>query len=751
LNTDSGENSFYTLYSDHYAGVLNGGQNITENTPAVICGHYGMWPHSNTNSFKYFNGNTAADGLNTGNNNAVYTATLDGTQTYYQHIAEAADCNGYWKPYRWWDNGNYTPPTGQQLNTDSGENSFYTLYSDHYAGDLFCGENTTENTPAVICGHYGMWPHSNTNSFKYFNGNTAADGLNTGNNNPVYTATFDCSKTGYSHVAEAADCDGYWKPYRYWNTNYISHPAVPVANFTGVPTTGPAPLIVNFTDTTTNTPTSWRWDFGDGNTSTLQNPSHTYEVVGMYDVSLKAVNAGGNYTKVETGYITVTSEEPVADFTGDPLSGTAPLIVAFTDSSTGSPTSWSWSFGDGQTSIEQNPSHTYAAAGTYDVSLTAANAGGNNAMVKERYVTVNSIPTPTPTPDPTCDLTGPDVTFGIDNYTCDGTWYVATCGQNALLNWALTGESTKYKDILATWKWRRNINCPNTGNSYAFDNPGGKDVYLVKIVNHDIDRIVNFDHEIAAELPAGADPLNFDVWRFFNYGELNIQKGVGTPQYPNGGQIPSGGIQCYTTVAIKKVARVYGCGLADYQPVNTFWIDSNNNVVSSQLSTCTQDRTLLKSANSQKLTSLSAASSLNIYNGLSVELKTILNSVKYSHQFATSRLDIDSVNQSMTIYTYDINDEQMMNNLNGTTVANYTIQMVHDTEFETTKEDVITQLAKFKEQPNYQISHISMNTDAFGDTPGYYAEVWVYGLTPENLGLDNTMIDEWTIHVYPAS
>jgi PKD repeat protein len=85
----------------------------------------------------------------------------------------------------------------------------------------------------------------------------------------------------------------------------------------------------------------------------------------------------------------------IPNFTATPLTGTAPLTVTFTDASTGSPTSWSWSFGDGQTSIEKNPSHTYEAVGTYDVSLTAANAGGSNATVKAGYVVVTAAPVQT--------------------------------------------------------------------------------------------------------------------------------------------------------------------------------------------------------------------------------------------------------------------------------------------------------------------------------------------------------------------
>jgi hypothetical protein len=78
-----------------------------------------------------------------------------------------------------------------------------------------------------------------------------------------------------------------------------------------------------------------------------------------------------------------------ANFSGSPTSGTAPLAVNFTDLSSGSPTSWSWNFGDGGTSIVKNPSHTYAAAGSYTVSLTATNACGSDNETKTGYITVS--------------------------------------------------------------------------------------------------------------------------------------------------------------------------------------------------------------------------------------------------------------------------------------------------------------------------------------------------------------------------
>jgi len=180
-------------------------------------------------------------------------------------------------------------------------------------------------------------------------------------------------------------------------TNYItvgSGVVAPVASFTGSPTAGTAPLTVTFTDSSTNTPTSWNWNFGDGNSSTLQNPSHTYSSTGTYTVSLTAINSAGSNTSTRTNYITVGSGvvAPVAAFTGSPTSGAAPLTVIFTDSSTNTPTSWSWNFGDSSSvnATQRNPIHTYASTGTYTVSLTATNAAGSNTSTRPSYITVSS-------------------------------------------------------------------------------------------------------------------------------------------------------------------------------------------------------------------------------------------------------------------------------------------------------------------------------------------------------------------------
>ncbi len=132
----------------------------------------------------------------------------------------------------------------------------------------------------------------------------------------------------------------------------------PGAAFTGDPTSGIAPLTVDFTDESTGEITGWAWNFGDGATSTVQNPSHTYADPGTYSVTLTVTGPGGDNSVTRADYITVSEAAPAAAFTGNPLNGTAPLAVNFTDESTGEMTGCSWDFGDGATSTEHNPSHT---------------------------------------------------------------------------------------------------------------------------------------------------------------------------------------------------------------------------------------------------------------------------------------------------------------------------------------------------------------------------------------------------------
>ncbi|MCX6683861.1 MAG: PKD domain-containing protein, partial [Methanoregula sp.] len=171
--------------------------------------------------------------------------------------------------------------------------------------------------------------------------------------------------------------------------NYISIGMAPNAGFTGEPTTGNAPLTVAFTDHSSGYPTSWNWNFGDGQESVQQNPVHTYWAGGEYTVTLTAANDYGSTSASKPYYVHVMPPL-TAKFTADPKSGIAPLVVKFTDMSTGSPESWTWDFGDGSTSTGPNPVHAFTTAGAFDVTLTVTR--GMNKDSATQTIIVGSVP-----------------------------------------------------------------------------------------------------------------------------------------------------------------------------------------------------------------------------------------------------------------------------------------------------------------------------------------------------------------------
>ncbi|MEQ1894270.1 MAG: PKD domain-containing protein, partial [Planctomycetota bacterium] len=166
----------------------------------------------------------------------------------------------------------------------------------------------------------------------------------------------------------------------------------PVAEFIGAPTGGVAPLLVNFTNQSSGSITTHAWTFGDGGTSSAASPSHTYTAAGTYTVALTETGPGGANTRTRTAYIVVSEPPPVAGFSGTPTSGVAPLAVAFTDQSSGTITSRSWTFGDGGTSSAASPSHTYVTPGTYTVALTVSGPGGSDGETKPAYIVVSEPP-----------------------------------------------------------------------------------------------------------------------------------------------------------------------------------------------------------------------------------------------------------------------------------------------------------------------------------------------------------------------
>jgi len=139
---------------------------------------------------------------------------------------------------------------------------------------------------------------------------------------------------------------------------------------TGCPT-------LQFSDLSTSqsgTVLSWSWDFGDGTFSTQQNPSHSYLANGTYMVSLTIVASNG-CTQSTTSAVNVSCYSCTSSFQ---YSAPQCAQIAFSDGSSGTnpPLSWSWDFGDGTFSTQQNPTHSFAANGNYTVSLTISTADG---------------------------------------------------------------------------------------------------------------------------------------------------------------------------------------------------------------------------------------------------------------------------------------------------------------------------------------------------------------------------------------
>ncbi len=144
---------------------------------------------------------------------------------------------------------------------------------------------------------------------------------------------------------------------------------------------------VVFNDLTAGNPASWQWDFGNGTTSNQQNPSVIYTDPGNYSVSLYVSTAYQQDTLVKSGYITVLIPLE-AEFEADTTIVVSGETVEFTDFSQGSPSSWFWTFGDGESSDLQHPDHTFFQSGYRTISLTISDTLQTSTEMKQDYIQV---------------------------------------------------------------------------------------------------------------------------------------------------------------------------------------------------------------------------------------------------------------------------------------------------------------------------------------------------------------------------
>ncbi|MEO1270876.1 MAG: PKD domain-containing protein, partial [Myxococcota bacterium] len=157
----------------------------------------------------------------------------------------------------------------------------------------------------------------------------------------------------------------------------------PEAQASATPTEGAAPLDVSFRGASLggDPPLRYQWDLGTGDTDSTQNPTYTYTTPGSYEAVLTVTDANGD-TSTATVPITVTDDTtPSIDLAASPPRGIAPLLVDFTATVTdgNAPLSFAWEFGDGNTSEQEDPSHSYIEAGVYTVTLTVTDNDGDIA------------------------------------------------------------------------------------------------------------------------------------------------------------------------------------------------------------------------------------------------------------------------------------------------------------------------------------------------------------------------------------
>jgi PKD repeat protein len=211
-------------------------------------------------------------------------------------------------------------------------------------------------------------------------------------------------------------------------------PAVTVTA-SGAPLGGIVPLTVAFTASASGGtgPYTYEWDFGDGGTSTEQNPSHTYVSPGTFAASCTATDSLSNTgtspdvdvtatgavvgfsvgTGVDVLLLLLGTAPLVASASGTPLAGEIPLEVDFTGGATGGspPYTWAWTFGDGGTSTEQSPTHTYTVPGVYTAQLVVTDSNLNTANAPPITVTVTTDLAAAPTATPSAGLAPLTVAF----------------------------------------------------------------------------------------------------------------------------------------------------------------------------------------------------------------------------------------------------------------------------------------------------------------------------------------------------
>ncbi|MFM7063770.1 MAG: PKD domain-containing protein, partial [Actinomycetes bacterium] len=254
------------------------------------------------------------------------------------------------------------------------------------------------------------------------------DGASSSSASPthVYTATGD-----YTATLVVTDNDGDTATSTVAVTVFAN--PTPTAVIASDVTAGQTPLTVNFdgTDSVDDDPIAgYLWNFGGGTFSTAASPTFTFSGSGVRTVTLTVTDADGatSTTSVDIDVTPIPNVPPTAAAAGSPTSGKEPLVVLFSSAGSGDTDgaiqSYRWDFGDGTSSTQANPSHTYSAAGVYTAVLKVTDdAGGTATATVGVTVTPNQPPTAVAAASPTSLRVGLPVSFSsAGSADADGTF-----------------------------------------------------------------------------------------------------------------------------------------------------------------------------------------------------------------------------------------------------------------------------------------------------------------------------------------
>lgn len=264
--------------------------------------------------------------------------------------------------------------------------NFYTVCTDTLVKTITVGEGPVVNFRASDT--FKCQPPFTVNFTNSSNGTSYfwdfGDGSTSTDANPSHTYTsygeFDVTliATGAGGCADTLRMPKYIKVVK------------PVITFSKLPTKGCIPYPFTFAAdvTTPDEITSYQWNFGDGNSSTQPNPTHTYTQEGTYDVTLTITTKTGCTETITVEKAVKVGTKPKAEFEANPRDVCASTAIEFTNLSPKPTDEWLWLFGDGGRSTDENPKYEFSDTGLLDVTLIVYNNGCADTLIKTQYVNI---------------------------------------------------------------------------------------------------------------------------------------------------------------------------------------------------------------------------------------------------------------------------------------------------------------------------------------------------------------------------